>query len=52
MRIIALPQDYDFIVETHALAAEIEGESSDSLEAVVQIHETLRKEGRICVGSA
>ena len=47
MRIVELLQGRDFILETHAAGTNIEGELTDILAVVEQIHETLHKEGSI-----
>ncbi len=47
IRIVELLQKYDFIVETHALGTNIEGELADILAAVAEIHETLHDEGSV-----
>jgi uncharacterized protein (TIGR00106 family) len=47
VRIVALLKDRDFIVETHASGTNIQGELSDILAAVEQIHETLHREGSV-----
>ena len=47
VRIVALLKDHDFIVETHASGTNIQGELSDILAAVEQIHETLHREGSV-----
>ena len=44
-RVVELLQGYDFIVDTHASGTDIEGELSDILSAVAQIHEILHQEG-------
>lgn len=44
-RVVALLQDYDLIVQTHASGTNIEGGLTDILAAVGQIHETLHREG-------
>lgn len=46
-RVVELLQKYDFIVETHASGTDIEGELSEILTAVENIHETLHKEGSV-----
>ena len=46
-RAVELLQGYDFIIETHASGTDIEGELSDILKAIEQIHETLHKEGSV-----
>ena len=47
IRIVELLQKYDFIVETHALGTNIEGELADILAAVKLIHETMHNEGSV-----
>ncbi len=47
IRIVELLRDCDFIVETHASGTDIEGELTDILMAVSQIHETLHNEGSV-----
>ena len=47
MRIVELLQDRDFILETHASGTNIEGELTDILAVVKQIHETLHREGSV-----
>jgi len=47
MRIVELLQGNDFILDTHAAGTNIEGELTDILAVVEQIHETLHKEGSI-----
>ena len=44
-RVLALLEAFDFIVETHASGTNLEGELTDLLSAVTQIHETLHREG-------
>ncbi len=46
-RVVELLQGYDFLVETHASGSNIEGELSEILSAVEQIHETLHQEGAV-----
>jgi uncharacterized protein (TIGR00106 family) len=46
-RIVALLQQYDFILETHAAGTDIEGELGEILTAVQHIHETLHGEGSV-----
>jgi len=46
-RIVDLLQPHDFILETHAAGTNIEGELTDILAAVQQIHETLHAEGSV-----
>ena len=47
MRVMELLQGYDFILETHAAGTNIEGELTDILAVVEQIHEALHREGSI-----
>ena len=47
MRIVELLQGHDFILETHASGTNIEGELTDILAVVEQIHETLHREGSV-----
>ena len=44
-RVVELLQGNDFIIETHASGTNIEGELSDMLAVVENIHETLHQEG-------
>ena len=44
-RIVGLLQQHDFILETHAAGTNIEGELTDILAAVQQIHAALHAEG-------
>ena len=46
-RVIKMLKSHDFILETHASGTNIEGELSDILAAVEQIHEALHKEGSV-----
>jgi uncharacterized protein (TIGR00106 family) len=46
-RVVELLQGHDFIIETHASGTNIEGELSDILAAVEQIHEVLHAEGGV-----
>jgi len=46
-RVIEMLKGHDFILETHASGTDIEGELSDILKAVEQIHETLHQEGSV-----
>jgi len=46
-RVIEMLKGHDFIIETHASGTDIEGELTDILNAVEQIHETLHKEGSV-----
>ena len=47
IRVTELLHRHDFIVETHASGTNIEGELSEILSAVEEIHETLHREGSI-----
>jgi uncharacterized protein (TIGR00106 family) len=47
MRIVELLQGHDFILETHASGTNIEGELTDILAAVEQVHATLHREGSV-----
>jgi len=47
MRIVELLQGHDFILETHASGTNIEGELTDILAVVEQVHETLHREGSV-----
>ena len=44
-RVVALLAQYPFIIETHASGTNIEGEMSDILGAVEQIHYALHEDG-------
>ena len=44
---VELLQGYDFIVETHASGTDIEGDMTDILSAVENIHKTLHEEGTV-----
>jgi len=46
-RIVGLLQQHDFLLETHAAGTDIEGELSDILDAIRQIHEILHTEGSV-----
>jgi uncharacterized protein (TIGR00106 family) len=46
-RVVELLQGHDFIIETHASGTNIEGNLSDILAAVEQIHEVLHAEGSV-----
>jgi len=46
-RVVELLQSYDFIIETHASGTNIEGELSQILAVIENIHEILHKEGCI-----
>jgi uncharacterized protein (TIGR00106 family) len=46
-RVVEMLKGHDFIIETHASGTDIEGELTDILAAVEQIHETLHKEGSV-----
>ena len=45
LRVIELLKGHDFIVETHASGTNIEGELSEILAVVEEIHQTLHREG-------
>ena len=45
LRVIELLKGHDFIVETHASGTNIEGELSEILAVVEEIHQTLHLEG-------
>ena len=47
MRIVELLKGHDFILETHASGTNIEGELTDILAVVEQIHKTLHQEGSV-----
>ena len=47
LRVVELLKGDNFIIETHASGTNIEGELSDILAAVEQIHETLHQEGSV-----
>jgi len=47
MRVVELLQGRDFILETHASGTNIEGELTDILAVVEEIHATLHREGSI-----
>ena len=46
-RVLALLEGHDFILEPHASGTNIEGELSDILDVLKQIHDILHKEGCI-----
>ena len=46
-RIVELLQGKDFIIETHASGTNIEGELSEILATVEQVHEILHQEGSV-----
>jgi uncharacterized protein (TIGR00106 family) len=46
-RVVEMLKGHGFVIETHASGTDIEGELSDILTAVRQIHETLHKEGSV-----
>ena len=46
-RVVALLQEHDFIVETHASGTNIEGELDDILDAVRSVHEALHDTGTV-----
>ena len=45
LRVIELLKGHDFIVETHASGTNIEGELSEILAVVEEIHQALHREG-------
>ena len=47
LRVVEMLQGYDFILETHASGTNIEGELTDILAAVEQIHAALHQAGSI-----
>ncbi len=47
VRVVEILEGFDFVLETHASGTDIEGELSDILSVVGQIHETLHKEGSV-----
>jgi uncharacterized protein (TIGR00106 family) len=47
IRVVEILKGHDFIIETHASGTDIEGELTDILNVVEQIHETLHKEGSV-----
>jgi uncharacterized protein (TIGR00106 family) len=47
VRVVALLQGYNLIIETHAAGTDIEGEMSEVLRAVEHIHNALHDEGTI-----
>ena len=47
MRVVEMLKGHGFIIETHASGTNIEGEMSDILAAVEQIHEALHQEGSV-----
>lgn len=46
-RVVALLQEHDFILETHASGTNIEGELGEILAAVAQVHEALHAAGSV-----
>ena len=46
-RVVNMLKGQDFILEGHASGTNIEGELSDILAAVEQIHETMHEEGSV-----
>lgn len=46
-RVVELLKTYDFILESHASGTNIEGELTDILAAVAEIHEMLHREGSV-----
>ena len=47
LRVVELLQKFDFVIETHAMGTDIEGEFADILAAVKLIHETMHNEGSV-----
>ena len=45
LRVAAMLEGHDFIVETHASGTNIEGDLAEILAVVGEIHETLHREG-------
>jgi len=46
-RVVALLNDYDFIMQTHASGTNIEGELNEILAAIESVHATLHEEGSV-----
>jgi uncharacterized protein (TIGR00106 family) len=46
-RVVALLQEHDFILETHASGTNIEGELGEILAAVAQVHAALHAAGSV-----
>lgn len=46
-RVVALLQEYDFLIETHASGTNLEGELNAILAAVERIHTTLHAQGTV-----
>lgn len=46
-RVVGLLKAHDFLVETHASGTNIEGEMSEILAAVAEVHEVLHREGSV-----
>jgi len=46
-RVVEMLKQHEFVIETHASGTDIEGELSQILAAVEQIHEILHKEGSV-----
>ena len=46
-RVVEILGQHEFIIETHASGTDIEGELSQILAAVEQIHDVLHKEGSV-----
>jgi len=46
-RVVEMLQGYDFIIEPHASGTNLEGEMTDILAAIEQIHATLHNEGSV-----
>jgi uncharacterized protein (TIGR00106 family) len=47
LRVVALLQGHDLIVETHASGTNIEGTLGDILAAVARVHQVLHDEGAV-----
>jgi len=48
-RVVWLLKGYEFVLEPHASGTNIEGELAEILAAVAAIHETLHREGCVCL---
>ena len=46
-RVVGLLKAHDFLVETHASGTNIEGEMTEILAAVAEVHEVLHREGSV-----
>ncbi len=46
-QVLGILRQYDFLLETHASGTDIEGEMSEILQAVQQVHESLHAYGNI-----